>query len=82
MLVVLSVVAMSFEAAGRLVNQVDSAILRQVARLRTEWLTDVADGIDRVGSGWTIRSIGFALLVALVACNAGATCSPSSAPCS
>ena len=60
------VVAMSFERAGRLVNQVDAAILRQIAGLRTEWLTDVADGIDRVGSGWTITVIAIALLVALV----------------
>ena len=66
-LVILSVVAMSFEGAGRLVNQVDAAILRQFAGLRTEWLTDVADRIDRLGSGWTISVIGFAWLVALVA---------------
>jgi len=66
-LVILSVVAMSFEAAGRLVNQADSAILRQFAGLRTEWLTDVADGIDRVGSGWAISVIAFAWLIALVA---------------
>ena len=49
-----------------LVNQVDSAVLRQFAGLRSEWLTDLADGIDRVGSGWTVSVIGFALLLALV----------------
>ena len=50
----LTVVAGSSEAVARAVNQIDSAILRQVAGLRTDWLTDVADAIDRVGSGWTI----------------------------
>ena len=30
------------------------------------WLTDVADGIDRVGSGWAVSVVGFALLLALV----------------
>ena len=52
-LLVLSVIADVVRGrARRRVNQVDSAILRQFAGLRTEWLTDVADAIDRVGSGW------------------------------
>ena len=55
---------------ARLANQVDSAILRQFAGLRTDWLTDVADGIDRVGSGWIISVVGFALLVALIVLRA------------
>jgi len=66
-LLVLSVVAMSIESVARAVNQVDSAILRRFAGLRTTWLTDVADGIDRVASGWTITVIGFGLLLSLVA---------------
>ena len=53
-LLVLTVVAASSEAVRRAVNQVDSAILRQFAGLRIAWLTDVADAIDRVASGWTI----------------------------
>ena len=38
----------------------------QIAELRTDWLTDVDDGIDRVGSGWAMTSCGFGLLVALM----------------
>ena len=29
-------------------------VLRQLARLRTDWLTDVATAIDRVATGWAM----------------------------
>jgi hypothetical protein len=62
-----AIVAMLSEPVARVVNQVDTAILRQFAALRTEWLTDLADGIDRIGSGWTISVVAFAFVIALVA---------------
>ena len=43
----------------------DATILRQVARLRTDWLSDVMRAIDRVSSGWIMSAIGIGLLVAL-----------------
>ena len=65
-LLVWTVVAINSEWARRVTDQVDSAILRQIARFRTDWLTDVIDAIDRVGSGWTVTVVGVALLVALI----------------
>jgi tRNA A-37 threonylcarbamoyl transferase component Bud32 len=62
----LTVVAASSRAVARAVNQIDSAVLRQFAGLRSAWLTDVADVIDRVASGWTVTLIGLTLLVALM----------------
>ena len=61
LLLVWTIVAMTSEWARRVTDQVDSAILRQIARLRTDWLTDVMDAIDRVGSGWTVTVVGVGL---------------------
>jgi hypothetical protein len=55
------------EAARRVTDQVDAAILRQFARLRTEWLTDIVSALDRVGSGWTMFVLGIGLMVAMLA---------------
>ena len=65
-LLVWTVIAINSEWARRVTDQVDSAILRQIVRLRTNWLTDVMDGIDRVGSGWTVTVVAISLLVALM----------------
>ena len=65
-LLVWTVIAINSEWARRVTDQVDSAILRQIVRLRTDWLTDVMDGIDRVGSGWTVTVVAISLLVALM----------------
>src|SRR3954468_4855865 len=34
-------------------HQVDAWILRGLARLRTDWITTLARGIDRMATGWT-----------------------------
>ena len=65
-LVVWTIVALSSDWAMRLTNRADSAILRLIAEFRTGWLTDVADAIDRFGSGWTVTVIGISLIVALI----------------
>ena len=61
-----AVVAHLFHSVDRFTDRTDSAILRQIARLRTDWLTDVMNGIDRVGSGWAMTRRGLGLIVALM----------------
>ena len=46
-------------------DRVDSAILRQVARLRTPWLTDVADAVESGFSFWLTTLATVALIVLL-----------------
>ncbi|HET6663970.1 MAG TPA: hypothetical protein VFG94_06915, partial [Acidimicrobiales bacterium] len=41
-------------AAMRLTDRVDAAALRPIARLRTEWLTDLMTAVDRISTGWTL----------------------------
>ncbi|MET0727781.1 MAG: hypothetical protein ABWZ76_05735 [Acidimicrobiales bacterium] len=60
------VVVQSSDWASRLSDRGDSMVLRQIARLRTEWLTDVMRAIDRVSAGWILSSVGLGLLVALI----------------
>jgi len=38
----------------RFTNRVDAALLRQIARLRTDWLTDIADAINEAFSLWSV----------------------------
>ena len=61
------VVALLSPRVRRFTDRVDAAILRAVARLRTDWLVDVARGIDRVATGWAMFFVAIALLVATVA---------------
>ncbi|MEY2401991.1 MAG: hypothetical protein QOJ08_2102 [Ilumatobacteraceae bacterium] len=49
--------------ARRGTDQVDAAILRGLARLRTGWLTTAARGVDRVATGWTMFFVAMALLL-------------------
>jgi len=50
----------------RLDDHINTAALRVVAKERTPWLTDVANGIKVAGSGWGVTALGFSL-VALTA---------------
>jgi hypothetical protein len=43
-----------FDRVIRFTNRVDAALLRQIVRLRTEWLTDVTRAIDAAVSYWTV----------------------------
>ncbi|MPY95018.1 MAG: phosphatase PAP2 family protein [Acidimicrobiia bacterium] len=47
-------------------DRADSAVLRQIARLRSGWLTDVMTAVDRIGSGWTLTLVALGLLVGQV----------------
>jgi membrane-associated phospholipid phosphatase/tRNA A-37 threonylcarbamoyl transferase component Bud32 len=51
------IVLFASPAARRLTDRVDAAALRQIARLRTGWLTDVMSEVDEVGTGWTLTAL-------------------------
>ena len=60
------ILARLFAGVRRLIEQVDTAILLAIARIRTPWLTDVFKGIDRIGLGWSFTVLALALIVALL----------------
>ena len=61
------IVAYNSAAARRATDRVDAAVLRQFARLRTEWLTDIASPIGRIGMGWAVPiATAAALILALM----------------
>ena len=60
------ILAQLFPGVQRFTVRMDAAILRGIARLRTDWLTDVMNGIDRLGSGWAMTTCGLGLIVALM----------------
>jgi membrane-associated phospholipid phosphatase/tRNA A-37 threonylcarbamoyl transferase component Bud32 len=51
-------------AAMRLTDRVDAAALRPIARLRTEWLTDLMTAVDRISTGWTLTVLALGTIVA------------------
>src|SRR5215207_8780608 len=53
-------------AARRLTDRVDAAALRQIARQRTDWLTDVMTAIDRIGTGWTLTVLALGTIASLM----------------
>ncbi len=67
LLLVWVVVAYWSRPVRRATDAADAAVLRTVVRGRTAWLTDVAERIDRIGSGWTITIVSAGLLLSLVA---------------
>ncbi len=42
-------------------------VLRQLAVIRTPWLTDVANGIDVAGSGWVASVLGLSVVALTIA---------------
>jgi tRNA A-37 threonylcarbamoyl transferase component Bud32/membrane-associated phospholipid phosphatase len=60
------VLATQTDWAYRITEQADDAFLRQIARLRTQWLTDVLDPVNRIASGWAITVTGLGLIVAMM----------------
>ena len=61
-----AVLAHNFVAVGRVTDRFDSAILRQVARVRTGWLTNVADAVASGFSLWLATLALLALMVLLM----------------
>jgi membrane-associated phospholipid phosphatase/tRNA A-37 threonylcarbamoyl transferase component Bud32 len=52
--------------ARRVTDQVDALVLRIIADVRTDWLTDVMNAVNRVGSGWAMSAAAICLVVALM----------------
>ena len=67
LLLVWMIVIYTSEWARRATDRVDAFVLRQFARVRTDWLTDVATVVDRAWSEWPVFFAAAALLVLLVA---------------
>jgi tRNA A-37 threonylcarbamoyl transferase component Bud32 len=65
-LLVWAILAYNSTAVGRITDRFDSAVLRQVAQLRTPWLTSVADAIDSSFSFWLTTTATVALMLLLV----------------
>jgi len=65
-LLVWAILAHNSTAIGGFTDRVDSAILRQFARVRTPWLTDVAHVIDTGFSFWLATVATVVLLVLLM----------------
>ena len=61
-----ALLAHSSTAVGGFTERLDSAILRQFARARTPWLTDVADAVDSGFSFWLTTIATLVLLLLLV----------------
>ena len=49
----------------RIDDRASTWVLRQLAGIRTPWLTDVANGINGAGSGWGVTGLGL-VVVALI----------------
>jgi membrane-associated phospholipid phosphatase/tRNA A-37 threonylcarbamoyl transferase component Bud32 len=65
-LVAWMVVALVSSWARRVTDQVDAALLRPLARMRTDWLTELFRAIDRIATGWSMFVVAAALIVAMV----------------
>ena len=51
----------------RIDDQASTWVLRQLAGIRTPWLTDVASGINAAGSGWGATALGLSLVALTIA---------------
>jgi tRNA A-37 threonylcarbamoyl transferase component Bud32 len=51
----------------RIDDRVSTWVLRQLAGMRTPWLTDVANGIKVAGTGWGVTVVGVSLVVLTMA---------------
>ncbi|CAN5162325.1 hypothetical protein BH18ACT4_BH18ACT4_06550 [soil metagenome] len=49
-----------------LVDRIDSAILVEIAEVRTPWLTRAMSGVARVGVGWTVTAMAVTTLALLI----------------
>jgi tRNA A-37 threonylcarbamoyl transferase component Bud32 len=65
-LIVWVVVTLWSRPARRITDRVDAAVLRAIARVRTDPLTDAMRAVDRVASGWTMSIVAALLTIALL----------------
>jgi tRNA A-37 threonylcarbamoyl transferase component Bud32 len=66
-LVVLLWAALTTKVGVRVVTRVDVTMLDTLARLRTDALVDMAQGVTALGSLWTFRVVAWTTLIVLVA---------------
>ena len=66
LLVAWGIVAYNSPSARRATDRLDAAILRQIAQVRTAWLTDVMSPIARFSTGWGVTAVAGGLMVALI----------------
>ncbi|HYB46261.1 MAG TPA: hypothetical protein VED20_02725 [Streptosporangiaceae bacterium] len=69
-LVLAAGVAVAFVVAQRWLQADEQAgtwVLRQLAVIRTPWLTDAANGISVAGSGWGARVLGLSVVALIIA---------------
>ena len=59
-------VARRWSAVQRAIDQVDAAILRTIAGVRTSALTAAADAVNSFVLGWTMFAVGAGLVLALI----------------
>jgi tRNA A-37 threonylcarbamoyl transferase component Bud32 len=64
--VVLLWLALATTTGTRVITAGDLAVLRALARLRTDLLVDLMQAVEALGSSWTFRAVAWATLVALV----------------
>ena len=55
-----------FDNLSGIFDRFDTARLRWLATLRTDWLTDLASGVSALGSNWTIRVLRWGTILGLV----------------
>ena len=51
----------------RMDDRVSTWVVRPLAGIRTPWLTDVANGINAVGSGWGVTVLGVSVVALTIA---------------
>ncbi len=51
----------------RIDDRASTWVLRQLAGMRTPWLTDVANGINAAGSGWGVTVLGLSVVALTMA---------------
>ena len=61
-LLVWVLVTLLSEPAERATERVDAAVLEQIARIRTAWLTDIATAINKLGSSWVVTILAIGLI--------------------
>src|SRR5947209_2098143 len=59
--------AMTTTAVAGVVTRVDLAVLRELTRMRADWLTSVMRAINEVASSWPIRTMAWATIIVLLA---------------
>jgi tRNA A-37 threonylcarbamoyl transferase component Bud32 len=55
-----------FDNLSGIFDRIDTGRLRWIATLRTDWLTDLASGLNVLGSDWTIRGLRWVTILGLV----------------